>query len=276
MRRVQVRFVIVLAAFAVALPTTLTEATQPVELGRAVENIPDHWNWAQVSSWLKRSNAVVELADASIIIEVNSTDGDAGFQIFLDGEGWRTVRVYGPDGRRILKVDVAGGVKNIGGGTELFMETAEPEYENLEELEELIELLPEGDYYFLAKNTDGNWATGTAELTHDVPAGPGNVYPELADDECPSGLSVNSLVIEWDPVTHDIWGEDEVEIEGYQVIVEAEEDPERRFDVIVPSDVTMVSVPPEVLGEGGEFAFEVLAIEESGNQTITEGCFQAE
>jgi hypothetical protein len=35
-------------------------------------------------------------------------------------------------------------------------------------------------------------------------------------------------------------------------------------------------VPAEFLSPGTEYAFEVLAIEEGGNQTITESCFVTE
>jgi hypothetical protein len=145
-------------------------------------------------------------------------------------------------------------------------------------MQELIELLPEGEYYFLARTTDNNWATGTAELTHDVPAGPEVFSPEppVNEDECSTGVLVNAASIEWDPVETDIWGEDGIEIEGYQVIVQSEEGPDREFTATVPADTMMVTIPPEVLTEGTEFKFEVLAIEESGNQTITEGCFETE
>ena len=43
----------------------------------------------------------VPLEDTSIIVEVNSTDGDAGLQLFLDGEAWRSIQVRSPDGRKI-------------------------------------------------------------------------------------------------------------------------------------------------------------------------------
>ena len=33
----------------------------------------------------------VEFADARLIVEINATDGDAGLQIFLDGEAWNTM-----------------------------------------------------------------------------------------------------------------------------------------------------------------------------------------
>ena len=40
------------------------------------------------------------LADALIRIEINDTDGDAGIQMFVDGEGWRRLKVFDPDGSR--------------------------------------------------------------------------------------------------------------------------------------------------------------------------------
>jgi zinc transporter ZupT len=62
------------------------------------------------------------------------------------------------------------------------MESSEPEYEDLDDMQDLIELFPEGEYFFVARTNDNNWATGTAELTHDIPAGPEIVEP-LAIEE---------------------------------------------------------------------------------------------
>ena len=56
---------------------------------------------------------------------------------------------------------------------------------------------------------------------------------------------------------------------GYEVIVE-EAESEKIYKIDVPADVFSVTVPPEFLDLGDEFQYEVLAIEESGNQTITE------
>jgi hypothetical protein len=269
---------IVVAAVAVLVPASMMQAAQPSGNEVLTGDFLDRGSWAEIKNFLKNSKAIVELSDASIIIEVNSTDGDAGFQVFLDGGGWRNARVYDSNGNRILMVHASGGVRHIGGGTELFMESSEPPYEDLDGMQDLIELLPEGEYLFIARTTDLNWATGTAELTHDVPAGPVIVEPEPPEneDECSTGVFVDLAVIEWDPVETDIWNEEGIEIESYQVIVEAEEGPDRKFTVTVPSDTTMVAIPEEVLAEGTEFKFEVLAIEESGNQTITEGCFETE
>ncbi|MCA9811124.1 MAG: 2OG-Fe(II) oxygenase family protein, partial [Candidatus Dadabacteria bacterium] len=43
----------------------------------------------------------IPFGDAEIRIEVNSTDGDAGLQIFLDGEPWRRVRIEDPRGKLV-------------------------------------------------------------------------------------------------------------------------------------------------------------------------------
>jgi hypothetical protein len=272
-------YLTVLTLAAVLMSAVAVQAAQPQDRVRSIGDISDSWTRAEVTTWLKSSKAIVELADASIIIEVNSTDGDAGFQVFLDNDGWRNARVYDSNGHRILKVTATGGVRHIGGGTELFMESSEPEYEGLEGMQDLIELLPEGEYFFVARTTDNNWATATAELTHSIPAGPVIAFPPVVVDGC-SDLSADApLVIEWDPVGTDIWGGDDIEIEGYQVIVESEDEegPDRKFSATLPPSETrmnMVTIPPELLVGGIEYTFEILAIEESGNQTITEGCFE--
>jgi hypothetical protein len=66
-----------------------------------------------------------------------------------------------------------------------------------------------------------------------------------------------------------------LEIVGYEVIVE-EEESEKIFKVDLPGDATSVQVPPEFIALGEKFEFEVLAIEKSGNQTITEDEFCVE
>jgi hypothetical protein len=280
MNRNHWNLLVVIMVACVLMSVAAVNATQPQSRVRPSGDIPQYWTFDQIRSWLKHQKDVIELADASIIIEVNSTDGDAGFQVFLDGDGWKNARVFGPDGRKIVHVAALGGVREIGGGTELFMESAEPEYENLDGMQDLIELLPEGEYFFLARTTDNDWAMATAELTHDVPAGPEIVFPGPPEneDECSTGVFVDSAYIEWDPVETDIWGDPEIEIEAYQVIVESdtEDGPDLEYMVVVPAETTMVTIPEEALAEGIEFKFEVLAIEESGNQSITEGCFETE
>jgi hypothetical protein len=57
------------------------------------------------------------------------------------------------------------------------------------------------------------------------------------------------------------------------VIVERE-DEARTFQVDLPATATSVTIPPEFLEANTGYKVEVLAIEASGNQTITEVSFQ--
>lgn len=233
-------------------------------------------SWDQAMAGIDSSKAIIEMSDAAIIIEVNATDQDAGFQVFADSEGWRNVRVFEPRGRKVFHAMVEGGIRSIGGGTELFLESEEPEYEDLEELEDLIGLLPEGEYRFIARTTGNDWAVGSAELTHVIPAGPELTAPLPAPgEECAMDVAVAGAVISWLPVTTTIFGDPDVVIGAYQVIVE-DEAAGRELAVMVDAATNAITVPAEFLRPGTEYGFEVLAIEEGGNQTITESCFVTE
>jgi hypothetical protein len=49
-----------------------------------------------------------------------------------------------------------------------------------------------------------------------------------------------------------------------------------KFLITLPASKTRVTVPPEFLEPNTVYLFEVLAIEEGGNQTITESSFETE
>ncbi len=59
-------------------------------------------------------------------------------------------------------------------------------------------------------------------------------------------------------------------IESYQVIVEA---PDGNLIVDLSDEALKLTVPYEIIEDNTLYKFEVLAKEESGNQTITEGFF---
>jgi hypothetical protein len=208
----------------------------------------------------QQANGTIPFADARIIIEVNSTDGDAGIQVFLDGDPWEKVEVLDPNGSKILDVVGRGSVGQQG-LAELFFESGEPTLDEVP-LDEFLARFPEGEYEFIGRSVEGDKMTGTATFTHDIPAGPVIVSPEedaVQDPEQP-------IVVDWEPVTEQFAGPSAIEIVGYQVIVE-------EFSVDLPATVTSVTVPPEFIEPGTEYSFEVLAIEASGNQTISESAF---
>ena len=206
----------------------------------------------------------VQLSQAEIIIEINATDGDAGIQVFLDGEDWTRMKVFDPDGNKVLDIRATGSV-GIQGVTELFFESAEPSFDE-QPLAEFLALFPEGTYRFLGTTTDGRPLRGRAELTHALPDGPVLVAPVDGDDE----VDPEGTVIEWQLVA-DPPGSS---IVGYQVIVEREEPSLLVFSADVGPTTTSVTVPPQFMLPGTAYKYEVLAIEEGGNQTLSEAEFE--
>lgn len=211
----------------------------------------------------KQKPEQIPFAEAKLIIEFNSTDEDIGVQVFLDVDSWRIVKILNPRGQRIFKASASADLLRQGGATELFVESEEPTLDELP-LEKFFELFPEGTYRFSGRTPDGDELVGAAELTHDIPAGPEIVMPQLpADGGCAQNVPL-PVVIAWDDVTTSIEGEP-LDIVEYEVIVG-----EDIFDVRLEG--TMVTVPSELLEPGTEYEFEILAIEAGGNQTITETC----
>jgi hypothetical protein len=131
---------------------------------------------------------------------------------------------------------------------------------------------PEGAYRFEGETIDGIELEGEALFTHVIPAAPVVIVPEEDAVTDP-----NNTVILWEPVTETIDGSTDIDIIGYQVIVETE-DPARLtgvrvFNADVGPSATSVTVPPEFLEPDTQYDFEVLAIEAGGNQTITANSF---
>jgi len=203
--------------------------------------------------------------DARLKIEFNATDGDAGLQIFADAEPWRTVTITNPQGREVARFKSEDVIKNFG-LTELFSESSEPPFAEFP-FEQFKQLFPEGRYTFTGTTIDGQQLKSVVRFTHQVPDAPDIVTPE---DE--SVLAPNQLVVSWHPVTTP----QSVKVVAYQVLVVADEpskgNPTRVLDVMLPADATRFPVPAEFLQPGG-YKTEVLAIEDGGNQTLTEVAF---
>ena len=68
---------------------------------------------------VKIKDGVLALAEAEFFIEYNHTDGDAGVQIFLDGDAWESMEIHDPNGNEIYGFSVANQARKIG-ITELF------------------------------------------------------------------------------------------------------------------------------------------------------------
>ncbi|HJU52153.1 MAG TPA: hypothetical protein VJ815_07445 [Acidimicrobiia bacterium] len=210
----------------------------------------------------------IEFKDARIKFEINATDGDGGVQIFLDADTWAELEIYDPNGERIFSTSTDGSIA-LQGGTELFLESAEPTFAELP-LPDLLERFPAGDYRFEGTSPEGELITGTATLSHDIPAGPVLLDPadgaEIAD--------LDHTVLSWEPVPPP----NGTPIIAYQVLV-VEPDtgnpalPAIVLDVMMPADATSVAIPAGFLQSGTEYEWEVLAIEASGNQTLSSAVF---
>lgn len=213
----------------------------------------------------------IELDEAAIFIEWNSTDTDYGIQVFWDGEPWTTMKVENDKGKTVLEVKTRRNLKDQG-LTEGFFESAEPPASELS-LAAFLERHPEGTYEFEGRTQDGAELVGDAELTHTLPSPPTNLSPAEGDTVSHAGFTVR-----FDEVTEDTEG-NELDVVYYEVVVEKEDDEPflATFKVILGPDTTSVAVPAAFLEPETEYKLEVIAVEASGNKTITEsGLFETD
>lgn len=204
----------------------------------------------------------IPFKQARIYWEYNSSGNDLGVHVSLDAEDWKRLRIENPRERTLFEVKGKGPYQNLG-MTELFFEGAEPSLNEFP-LRDLLALFPEGDYTFEGRTVDGEDLESTHAFTHAIPAGP----------SVSATVGANSaLTIGWTEVTGPPPGfpNRPIVISGYQVIVGS-------FQVTLPPTARSVTVPPEFVASlaPGQHDFEVLAIEQGGNQTITEGTYTTE
>jgi len=215
---------------------------------------------------LPAPNAWAEtFSKASVVIEVNATDGDAGLHIFADGEKWTRLELDDPKGQKVLDLRATGSV-GLQGGTEFFIESAEPSFE-VQPLKAFLARFPEGEYQFKGTTIGNGALRGKATLSHKIPAGPDIVFP--AEDALLNART--PLKVQWKPVSNPFPGtQSTIKIAGYQVLVVRESPSARVFSVDLPPTATKVTISPEYLQPKTEYKIEVLAIEASGNKTLSE------
>lgn len=225
-----------------------------------------------------------EFDELRVLIEINATDGDAGFQAKGDAEGWEEVRIDNPEGRKIFDVKAFDGLSEQG-LTEVFFESEEPSCDELPLLA-FLERFVAGEYLWTGKTENGGKLEGEAILTHLLPSAPMITAPDEGQILDPS----QPVVVTWqegeglgecDPGDAFDIMEPEA-LFGFQIVVEREEPaPLMVLSIDVPSDATALTIPPEFLQEEGIYKIEVVAIEargvgeemERGNQTISESFF---
>ncbi len=222
------------------------------------------------------------IKEARLYVEYNATDGDLGVQGGFDDDGWSVLCVYAPNGDQLLSVKPQSQLGDLTMGSILF-ESREPELDEFS-FDDLAGAFPEGEYEVRALSYEGEVLTGAATFSHNVPAGPVITSPALAEDEesaADARVATSSLVVNWQDVTETVAG-NPVTITAYEVIVTkvGHDDPHGLsrpiFDVHIPPDRNSLSVPDEFLEPDTAYELEVLALEVSGNQTISVGFFQTE
>jgi hypothetical protein len=215
---------------------------------------------------------------ADLFFELNHTDSDLGIHGFVDGDAWRRLEIEDPRGREMLDLRVSGRLRKQG-LTEIFFESAEPTFDELP-AEAFFRRFPEGEYEFEGTTLEGEELESTDVLSHVMPAPPENLRisgVESTEDNCAQVVLGDSIVISWDPVatSHPDVGEDgPIEVVSYQLVVEQEEPVVRVFSADLPPNVTEMEVPDGFFVTEGEYKFEILVQETSGNRTAVECAFE--
>lgn len=212
---------------------------------------------------------VVPLKDARLKFEINATDKDGGVQVFIDADSWKHMSIFDPAGRRIFR-SVTSGRMGKQGGTELFLESAEPPFSELP-VAKLLERFPKGTYAVRGVGLGGERYVGSARLGHAIPDGPELVSPLAGSPP----QDPDATTVAWKPVAPPPGSR----IIAYQVLVVRPETglpalPKVTLDVMMPPAATQMAIPPGFLRPGTEYEWEVLAIEEGGNQTLSSSTFR--
>ncbi len=134
------------------------------------------------------------MKDARLKFEVNATDGDGGVQVFIDADSWKQMSIFDPRDREIFTATTSGRMAKQG-GTELFLESAEPPFTELP-IAKLLERWPAGTYRFRGTALGGDTYVGSARLTHNLPDGPTLVSPIEGDGP----QDPDNTVVVWEPV----------------------------------------------------------------------------
>jgi hypothetical protein len=253
-----------------------------------------------------------DFEEAELYFELNDTDGDLGFHGKADGGPWKNIWIKDSDHNLLMKV-VARGSLRLQAVTELFFESAEPTFDELDP-EEFFARFPEGEYKIFGWSQENELLLGTSEIRHVMPAQPGftpvvavaendeddfeiiidingekdTVIKEECDDEdeafAPTEVTLDengNVVISWPAVTtsHPTIGEPgDIEVRRYQGVVEVEiDDFEAVYSVDLSPSQRSFTVPGAFFASGDEetvYKYEVVVQEdEGGNQTAVESCF---
>ncbi|HMB73926.1 MAG TPA: hypothetical protein VKQ06_10170 [Gammaproteobacteria bacterium] len=218
--------------------------------------------------------------EARLFFELNDTDGDLGIHGKIDGDEWKYLEIEDPGDRKMLMAWVRGRLRRQG-LTELFFESAEPTFDELDP-DDFFRRFPEGEYDIEGITLDGEERESEVYLSHIIPAAPSGVTIQGAGDpedapvncdveELPEIDPTGGITLDWDPVTssHETLGshantdfasiDSDLAVLYYEVVIEVDETP-FKTSAFVPADVTEWTFPEDMfdISEEGEYKYEIL------------------
>lgn len=247
-------------------------------------------------TWSSARAETGEFDELLVLIEINATDGDVGFHVKHDTDGWQNVTITDPNGDLIFNEDALMALAGQG-LTENFFESAEPpcwfeadnedvdwEADEVVTLAEFLGRFPAGLYSFMGTTIEGDGLAGMSELTYNIPAAPRirdieNARPGWTRLRWRAGNDLGECDFEDtgipDPET--------VEVVAWEVVVEPDDDDydepfKRIFSAQLPASQRSIRIPAQYLqsfaDDVTEFKYEVGAIEVSGNRTFSEAALE--
>lgn len=197
--------------------------------------------------------ARIELAEAAIHLERNTSDGDAEAVILAKAQdcGLLYLSIRNPLGARIGRYD-APDPSGLG-AREILLETPEPSEA------EVVAAYPPGSYHFLGKTLCGETISGRARLRAGFPDAPEILSP--AEEEI---LPAGDVTIEWSAVPG-----------AQEYVVELESSGGLNLKTTVPATTRSITLPA-VLFSPGDYELGVASRGASANVSVTESDFSVE
>ncbi len=118
-----------------------------------------------VAAAVETSAAATPFEIAQVFFELNTTDNDMGFQLFLDAEGWDRVTLTDPLGNQVTRLLAEGKLAEIG-ITELRFESAEPS------VAAVRSRFPAGEYILRGHTVEGATLVSRVTLSHRMLSAP--------------------------------------------------------------------------------------------------------
>lgn len=150
-----------------------------------------------------------DFGECKVLVEINSTDGDAGFHFLMDGDDFIRASLFNPRWRKIFSYFTRRELRQQT-LTETFAESAEPlcwfdpdaDPEDLEDvvtLDNFLERWKTGTYHFVGVSKGWELAFGETDLTFALPAAPQELEYEEEEEVDDDGEIDIVGEISWEP-----------------------------------------------------------------------------